>query len=47
MFPAVTLIIGFKIPAGLVLYWIVTTLFGLGQQYYIMHKEAKEVLHAN
>jgi YidC/Oxa1 family membrane protein insertase len=44
MFPAVTLIIGLKLPAGLILYWIVTTLFGIGQQYYIMHKEAREAL---
>ena len=40
MFPLVTLFIGLKIPAGLVLYWIVTTLFGIAQQYYIIRKEA-------
>ncbi|HEX5429958.1 MAG TPA: YidC/Oxa1 family membrane protein insertase [Patescibacteria group bacterium] len=45
LFPAVTLFIGFRLPAGLVLYWIVTTLFGLGQQYYILRKEAREALH--
>jgi YidC/Oxa1 family membrane protein insertase len=46
MFPAVTLIIGLRIPAGLVLYWIVTTLFGIAQQYYIVRKEARESLQA-
>jgi YidC/Oxa1 family membrane protein insertase len=46
MFPVVTLIIGLRIPSGLVLYWIVTTLFGIGQQYYILRKEAKEALNA-
>lgn len=44
MFPAVTLFIGLKLPAGLVLYWIVTTFFGMGQQYYIVRKEAREAL---
>jgi YidC/Oxa1 family membrane protein insertase len=46
MFPAVTLIIGLRIPAGLVLYWIATTVFGIAQQYYIIRKEAKEALNA-
>lgn len=44
MFPAVTLFIGWRLPAGLVLYWIVTTLFGIGQQYYILRKEASGAL---
>jgi len=44
MFPVLTLIIGLKIPAGLALYWVVTTLFGMGQQYYILRREAKEGL---
>ncbi len=44
--PAVTIILGFQFPAGLTLYWIVTTLFGIGQQHYIIRKEAKEALHA-
>jgi YidC/Oxa1 family membrane protein insertase len=44
MFPLVTLVIGLRLPAGLILYWIVTTLFGIGQQYYIMRKEAREAL---
>jgi YidC/Oxa1 family membrane protein insertase len=42
--PAVTLFIGFKLPASLPLYWIVTTAIGLAQQYYIIRKEAKQGL---
>jgi YidC/Oxa1 family membrane protein insertase len=44
-FPVLTLIIGLQFPAGLALYWIVTTLFGIGQQYYIIRKEAREALY--
>src|SRR3990167_552490 len=43
MFPVLTFFIGLQFPAGLTLYWIVTTLFGIGQQYYILRKEAKEI----
>ncbi len=42
--PLITIVFGSRFPAGLTLYWIVTTLFGIGQQYYILHKEAKEAL---
>lgn len=42
--PAITIFFGIKFPAGLTLYWVVTTLFGIGQQYYILRKEAKEAL---
>lgn len=42
--PAVTIIFGARFPAGLTLYWAVTTLFGIGQQYYIIRKEAKDAL---
>lgn len=44
--PGITILFGAQFPAGLTLYWIVTTLFGIGQQYYILRKEAKEVLNA-
>lgn len=44
LFPILTLVIGLQFPAGLTLYWVVTTLFGLGQQYYILRKEAKQAL---
>ncbi len=39
--PAITIFFGIRFPAGLTLYWIVTTLFGIGQQYYIMSQEKK------
>lgn len=37
--PILTIIISIKLPAGLALYWVVTTLFAIGQQYYIMRKD--------
>ena len=37
--PVVSAVIAIKLPAGLPLYWIVTTLFAVGQQYYIMRKQ--------
>lgn len=33
--PAVSIFIAWNLPAGLPLYWIVTTLFAIGQQYYV------------
>ncbi|TSC53329.1 MAG: preprotein translocase subunit YidC, partial [Parcubacteria group bacterium LiPW_39] len=36
--PLFTVFIAWKLPAGLVLYWIVITLFGIGQQYLVMRK---------
>lgn len=42
--PAVTIFIGAKFPAGLTLYWIVTTLFGVAQQYYILRKDRKPAI---
>jgi YidC/Oxa1 family membrane protein insertase len=43
--PLITIVLGGQFPAGLTLYWIVTTLFGIGQQYYILRKEAKDALN--
>lgn len=37
--PLISMFIAWKLPAGLPLYWIVTTLFAVGQQYYIMRKQ--------
>jgi len=34
--PVISVIIAIKLPAGLPLYWIVTTLFAVAQQYYIL-----------
>src|SRR3989344_1981127 len=36
-FPILIIIIGWKLPAGLVLYWAISTLFSIGEQFYI-HK---------
>ena len=33
MFPLMTILIGFSFPSGLVLYWLVFSLFQMGQQY--------------
>ena len=47
MFPIISVVISMSLPSGLALYWIVTTLFSIGQQYYIMRStseaEAKTV----
>jgi len=39
--PVISVIIAIKLPAGLPLYWIVTTLFAVAQQYYIMRQQPK------
>ncbi|MEO8065539.1 MAG: YidC/Oxa1 family membrane protein insertase [Candidatus Doudnabacteria bacterium] len=47
--PAITILLGIRFPAGLTLYWVVTTLFGIAQQYYILKQEeqvAEEVIDA-
>jgi YidC/Oxa1 family membrane protein insertase len=36
--PVISIVIAMSLPAGLPLYWIVTTLFAIGQQYYIIRK---------
>jgi YidC/Oxa1 family membrane protein insertase len=37
--PVISAIVAIRLPAGLPLYWIVTTLFAVAQQYYIMRKQ--------
>ncbi len=37
--PLVSIFIAWRLPAGLPLYWIVTTLFAVAQQYIIMRKD--------
>src|ERR1051326_1606893 len=37
--PIISAVIALRLPAGLPLYWIVTTLFAVGQQYYIMKRQ--------
>ena len=36
--PLLSVFISLRLPAGLPLYWIITTLFAVGQQYYIMRQ---------
>ena len=36
--PAVIIVIGWNLPAGLTLYWVVTTLFSIGEQLYLKKK---------
>jgi len=38
IFPVITVVIGAQLPAGLLVYWLVTTLFAIGQQYLIIRK---------
>jgi YidC/Oxa1 family membrane protein insertase len=40
--PLVSVWIAWKLPAGLPLYWIITTLFAIGQQYYFNRKNPIE-----
>jgi YidC/Oxa1 family membrane protein insertase len=37
--PLISVVIAWRLPAGLPLYWIVTTLFAVAQQYYIMRQD--------
>ncbi len=39
--PVISVIIAIRLPAGLPLYWIVTTLFAVAQQYYIKRDQPK------
>ena len=38
LFPIMTVFIGRSIPAALTLYWVITTIFGIGQQWYVNKK---------
>jgi len=42
LFPLITIFIGRSFPAALVIYWIITTLFSLGQQIYVMKKMPRQ-----
>ena len=43
-FPIILFVSILALPAGLALYIVVTTLFSIGQQYYILRQEAKQSL---
>jgi YidC/Oxa1 family membrane protein insertase len=42
MLPVISVVIAWNFPAGLPLYWIVSTLFGIAQQYYINWNKISE-----
>ena len=42
--PLFTIFIAWKLPAGLTLYWVVTTLAGILQQYYVIKKNGKKII---
>ena len=39
LMPLITVFIAWKLPAGLALYWVVMTLFGIGQQYLVLRQK--------
>ena len=43
IFPMMTVFLSFSVPAGLVFYWIATTLFSILTQVYVNHEKNKEV----
>ncbi len=42
--PVMTVFFAMSFPAGLALYWVVSTLFGIGQQVYVNREKEKEVI---
>lgn len=40
LFPILTVVIGYKLPAGLMLYWFVSSLFQFGQRWLVMRRRA-------
>jgi YidC/Oxa1 family membrane protein insertase len=42
MFPIMMIFISYKMPAGLQVYWVVSSLAGIVQQYWIMNRGAKK-----
>jgi len=43
LMPLVTVFISWNLPAGLTLYWVITTLAGVIQQYFVISKNGKEI----
>ena len=41
--PIITIVIGAKFPAGLTFYWLLTTLFSVAQQYFVLGKKKTTV----
>lgn len=47
MMPIMTVVIGARLPGGLALYWLVSNLFMVGQQYLVFRKKSKKTEVAN
>ncbi len=47
LMPVITVVIAWKLPAGLALYWVVITLFGIVQQYLVSRKKNGKELVKN
>jgi YidC/Oxa1 family membrane protein insertase len=43
LFPLITWFFAISLPSGIVLYWIATNLFSIGQQVYVNREKDKEV----
>jgi YidC/Oxa1 family membrane protein insertase len=43
MMPLLTVLFGYQFPAGLTLYWLVSTLFTVAQQYYVFKKKKNTI----
>jgi len=43
LFPALTFFIGLSLPAALALYWVVTSLLAILQQYLVLQRDVREV----
>jgi YidC/Oxa1 family membrane protein insertase len=46
IFPVITLIIGAQLPSGLLVYWLITTLFAIGQQSIIMKGKSEKIINS-
>lgn len=42
-FPLITIVIGITLPAALALYWVVTSLVAVGQQYLVLRRDVAEM----
>jgi YidC/Oxa1 family membrane protein insertase len=47
MMPLLTVLFGYQFPAGLTIYWLMSTLFTVAQQYYIFKKDKPTTLQAH
>jgi len=46
LMPLFTVIIAGQLPAALPLYWIITTIFGIAQQWYVIRETPSEIISA-